>query len=439
MARYLFVTGKLAAQALRDTLEKLRCNFEYEIDVLPISVAALMDARFIAKHLSGTKGCDKVMIPGLSKGDLAPIGDKLGAEVVRGPKSLKDIPAYFGSSPHTAGYGAYTTKIVAEITDAYRLNIEAILARAEYFKAGGADIIDLGCPVEGGFPDIGKTVRALKERGFRVSVDSFNEEDVLKADEAGVDFVLSLNSQNIGLARRLRCKVVVIPDPEGGMESLERSIAKLEAWRISYIIDPVLSPIAFGFAESIGNFIATRHRHPKAEMLMGLGNLTELTDADTTGVTAVMAGIIAELGIEYVLTTEVISWARGAVRELDIARRLMHHACSRRVLPKHLNDGLITVKDPPFETYSEDELRAMKTKVRDRNFRIFADRKAVYVFNNHLFVKDADIQAIFDQLAVDDASQAFYLGRELQKAQLAVRLGKKYVQEESLRWGYLDS
>jgi dihydropteroate synthase len=171
---------------------------------------------------------------------------------------------------------------------------------------------------------------------------------------------------------------------------------------------------------------------------MGLGNLTELTDADSTGITAVMAGMVTELKIDYVLTTEVISWARGAVREFDLARRLMYHACENKILPKHLDDSLITVKDPPFETYREEELRAMKAKVRDRNFRIFADRETIYVFNKHLFVKGTDIQAIFDQLNVQDAGEAFYLGRELHKARLAVRLGKKYVQEEDLRWGYLS-
>jgi hypothetical protein len=30
------------------------------------------------------------------------------------------------------------------------------------------------------------------------------------------------------------------------------------------------------------------------------------------------------------------------------------------------------------------------------------------------------------------------MGRELERASLAVRLGKKYVQEDELRWGYLS-
>jgi dihydropteroate synthase-like protein len=413
-------------------------GIEFESVVLPISVAALMDTRFVARHLTDPMNCPKVILPGLCSGDLDLIADKLGVEVIRGPKSLKEIPAMFDATRSIEGFGAHRAKIFAEIVDAYRMRPEEVLERAEYFRTSGADIIDLGCPVEGSFPEIDKVIRALRAREFRVSVDSFNPDDILRADRAGVDFLLSVNSKNIEMARRLRCKLVVIPDFEHGLESLERNIAQLEAWRIPYIIDPVLNPIGFGFTESIGSFIAVRRKYPQAEMLMGLGNLTELTDADSTGITAVMAGIIAELEIDYVLTTEVVSWARGAVQELDIARRLMHYACQNKILPKHLTDALITVKDPPFECFNEAELRAMKAKVRDRNYRIFTDRNHIYVFNNRVFVKGTDIRAIFGELNVTNASQAFYLGNELQKALLAVQLGKKYVQEERLRWGYLS-
>lgn len=438
MSRYLFVTGKLAAQALTGALAKMMPDFDYEVAVLPISVAALMDTRFVAKKLEGARGSDVVMIPGLCRGDLAPIADRVGSLPVRGPKDLKDLPAFFGRERHLEGYGDYRVKILAEIVDAYQLSLPLLLARAEYFRASGADIIDLGCPVEGNFPGVEVVVAALKERGFVVSLDTFNTEDVLRADRAGLDYLLSVNSRNLELAPRLACKVVVIPDFDQGLESLERNIAQLEAWHVPYIIDPILSPISFGFTESLYRFYETRRRHPQAEMLMGLGNLTELTDADSTGITAVMAGVITELEINYVLTTEVISWARGAVRELDLARRLMYYACQNRVLPKHLDDSLLTVKDPPYEPYTEEELRAMQAQVRDRNFRIFTDDDNIYVFNNKLFIKSTDIGAIYTQLGVEGASHAFYLGRELQKAVLAVQLGKKYVQEEDLRWGYLS-
>ncbi len=437
MPRYLFVTGKLAAPSLGDALDGMDPGMEYRLAILPISVAALMDTRFAAGHLEDAMGCDVVMIPGLCKGDTEIIADKLGVPVIRGPKSLKDIPSFFGRTRQPAGYGAHRAKIMAEIVDAHQISLEEILERASYFKAGGADIIDLGCPLEGGFAEIETVVCALKQRGFLVSVDSFNAEDALKADRAGADFLLSVNSQNLELARRVRCKVAVIPDFDKGMDSLEENIARLEAWKVPYIIDPVLNPISFGFTESIGNFIAMRRKYPRAEMLMGLGNVTELTAADSTGVTAVLAAIATELEIDYVLTTEVASWARGAVQELDIARRLMFYAFENKLSPKHLDDRLITVKDPPFDSFGESQLRDMQANVRDRNYRIFTDRDNIYVFNNRLFYKDTDIRAIFKRMKIEDPSYAFYLGRELQKALLAVQLGKKYTQEESLRWGYL--
>jgi dihydropteroate synthase-like protein len=436
--RYLFVTGKLAAQSLQDTAARLPKEVEYEIAVLPITVAALMDTRFVARHLGSTMGCDVIMIPGLCKGDLSLISDRFGLQTLRGPKTLKDLPAFFGQESHLDGYGEHHAKILAEIVDAYQISLDQILSRASYYKSQGADIIDLGCPVEGNFPQVEAAVSMLKEHGFTVSLDTFNREDILLANQAGLDYLLSVNSKNIDLAPQLSCKVVVIPDFGQGLESLEQNIAQLQAWGVSHVIDPILEPIGFGFNESLQRYSEVRRRHPQAEILMGLGNLTELTDADTTGVTAVMAGIITELQIDYVLTTEVISWARGAVKELDLARNLMYYAWKHQVLPKHLDDGLLTIKDPPFEPYTEEELRLIQAKVRDRNFRIFTDLNYIYVFNNRLFIKERDIQAIFPQLEVADPSHAFYLGRELYKASLAIQLGKQYIQEQPLRWGYIN-
>jgi dihydropteroate synthase-like protein len=437
MPRYLFVTGRLAAQSLHDCLKGI-ADLDFTLRVLPISVAALMDAKFVMKHLVDAAGCEKVMVPGLCGGDLQMIADKIGVDVIRGPKSLKGIPAFFGATHALEGYGEHHTKILAEIVDAHTMSSGEILERAEYFRASGADIIDLGCPVDGSFPEIENVVKMLKRNGYLVSVDSFDPEIILQADRAGADFVLSVNSQNIEVAPRLRSKVVVIPDFNGGLDSLEHNIARLEEFHVPFIIDPVLKPISFGFTESVDHFIQMRRRHPKAEMLMGLGNITELIDADSTGVNALMVGIITELQIDYVLTTEVISWTRGAVREIDVARQLMYYAHKNRLLPKHLDDALITVKDPPFEIFTENELREMQKKVKDRHYRIFVDGEFIYVFNHKVFIKETNITAIFERLGVRTISHAFYLGKELQKASLAVKLGKKYVQEEELRWGYLS-
>jgi dihydropteroate synthase len=438
VAEYLFVTGRLAAASLRATLERLDLEGGYELAELSGSVAALMRTEWIARRLRDARGCRQVMIPGLCRGDLAALEAQLGVPVVRGPKDLKDLPVFFGRERVLEGYGEYRTRILAEIVEAWRMSFPEILARAEYYRRSGADVIDLGAPPMEGFPGVGEVVAGLKERGFTVSIDSFELETIREADAAGVDLLLSVNSQNLELLPELHCTVVVIPDFGEGLDSLERNLEAVEAAGVPYVLDPILDPLGFGFAASLERYRETRRRHPEAEMLMGLGNLTELTDADSVGINAVMAGIAAELPIDYVLTTEVISWARGAVRELDLARKLMHYAVTNSVLPKSIDDRLVALKDPPFETYAEDELRAMQRQIRDRHFRIFADAEWVYVFNRHLFVRGTEAGELFAALGEVEASHAFYLGCELERACLARRLGKRYTQESPLRWGYLS-
>jgi len=95
------------------------------------------------------------------------------------------------------------------------------------------------------------------------------------------------------------------------------------------------------------------------------------------------------------------------------------------------------VKDPVVLAYAEDELRALQAGITDPNFRIYADRDGITVMNNELFIRGTDIQEIFGQLDVDDPAHAFYLGKELARASLAVTLGKTYRQEGALSWGYL--
>jgi dihydropteroate synthase len=174
-------------------------------------------------------------------------------------------------------------------------------------------------------------------------------------------------------------------------------------------------------------------------MLMGIGNLTELTAADSTGVNALLIAVCQELRVHAVLTTEVIPWARGAVRETDVARRLMHYAVTEHTIPKGVDDRLVTAKDPAVLAFGEDELRTLQAGITDSNFRIFADLDAVTVFNNEQFVRGTDIADIFTQLKVDETTHAFYLGTELARASLAMTLGKTYRQDAGLSWGYLTS
>jgi dihydropteroate synthase-like protein len=435
--KILFVTGKLAAPLLRDTLEGMRPEFEYEVTVMGISVAALMTTDWVARFLRVPPGVDLILLPGHTQGELDLLEQRFGVRAEKGPKDLRQIPEHFGMAAARADYGACDIQILAEINNAPSLTLTEILERARVFASAGADIIDVGCTKGRPFEGLRDVVSALRAEGHRVSVDSFDAAEIRTAVGAGAELVLSVNGSNLAMAREVDATVVVIPDFGGGLDSLYRNVDALERWGARFVVDPVLEPIGFGFAESMHRYHQVRGRYPEAEILMGIANVTELTEADTTGTTALLLGYCQELGIRFVLTTEEIPWARGAVREADIARRLMHYAVRKKSLPKHLDSRLLTAKDPAVAAYSEAELRQMQGRITDPDYRIFTDRDRIHVFNAHRFVSGTDISEIFAQLDVEEATHAFYLGKELIKASLALTLGKTYRQEAELCWGYM--
>ena len=192
-------------------------------------------------------------------------------------------------------------------------------------------------------------------RGCASASTASMPDEIRTAVAAGAELVLSVNGSNIDVARDLAgsgARVVVVPELGGSLETLEPSLEKLIDWKVPYLIDPIIEPIGHGFMASLERYAEVRRRYPDAEMLMGIGNITELTAADSTGVNAILMAVCQELGVRAVLTTEVIPWARGAVRELDVARRLMHFAMTQQTIPKGVDDRLVTVKDPDVLTYT---------------------------------------------------------------------------------------
>jgi dihydropteroate synthase-like protein len=403
---------------------------------MKITVAALMTPAWIAKRLEVPEGVTRIMIPGLCEGDPDVLAEQFGIPAEKGPGDLKRLPAFFGQADARSRYGARDIRVFAEINNVPRLDRERIVEAASYYRDAGADVIDLGLSLDRKWLDEGPDVIAdLKARGFTLSIDTLDPDEILMADAAGVDYVLSLNGHNRHVAEQLRAIPVLIPDTPDDLDSLDETIAHLQALGKPFLVDPIIEPIGSGFAAS--RYLETRRRHPDVEMLMGIGNLTELTEADTTGVTAMLLGFCQELGIRNVLTTEVIDWARGAVREAVLAAQLMYFAQQEGTPPKHVDGRLLTIKDEEVRPYTEAELRELHASITDPNIRIFADADWIYAFNAERFVKGTDINAIFDELGVDEHTHAFYLGKELMKASIARGLGKNYRQESPLDWGYL--
>ncbi len=439
-----FTTGRLARAALEAILVELAPNagFEYSIQTLPITVAALLTPKWIAPRLEIPPGTTKIIIPGYCDTDLSPLQQVTDIPILIGPKDMRQLPKFFGQKPNRDGFGQWDIEIIAEINHAPRMSQPDILAMADSMRSDGANLIDVGCEPNSCWQGVGDCVKALRDAGHRVSIDSLNPVEISAGVAAGAELVLSVNSTNREFAVDWGCEVVVIPDDIQDIDSMDETVEWLVDRGVSVRLDPILEPIGFGFANSIGRYLDVRAKWPDAAMMMGIGNLTELTDVDSAGVNMLLLAICQELNITQVLTTQVINWARSSVKECDVARRLVHYSVTQQLPPKHLSEELLLLRDAKVLAYTPEQIKTLATNIKDHNYRILADNGLLHLLGSGQHFSDTDPFKVFDALMNSgaknvDASHAFYLGFEMCKAMTALQLGKQYNQDQALDWGFL--
>ena len=439
-----FTTGRLARAALERILVELapQAGFEYSIQTLPITVAALLTPEWIAPRLEIPSGTTKIVLPGYCDSDLSSLRKVTDLPIVIGPKDLRQLPEFFGQKPNRDGFGEWDIEIIAEINHAPRKSLADILAMADAMRSDGANLIDVGCEPNSCWQGVSDCVKTLVDSGHRVSIDSLNPAEISAAVEAGAELVLSVNKSNREFAADWGCEVVVIPDDIQDIDSMDDTVEMLVSQNVAVRLDPILEPIGFGFANSIQRYLNVRAKFPDAPMMMGIGNITELTDVDSAGVNLLLLAVCQELNITRVLTTQVINWARTSVKECDIARRLVHFSVNQQVPPKRLSEQLVMLRDAKVLSYEADQIADLAANIKDHNYRILADNGLVHLLGSGQQFSDTDPFKIFDALIDSgatnvDPSHAFYLGFEMCKAMTALHLGKQYNQDQALDWGFL--
>lgn len=440
-----FVTGKLAEPALREVVTMLaqQQGFDHSIEVLPITVAALMTPPWLLKHMRVPEVATRVILPGYLQSGIDEIRRHTSKPIECGPKDVRDLPTMFGRRRFKGeDYGQYSIEIIAEINYAPRLATAELLAQAQELVADGADRIDLGCDPGQRWTNVAESVRALLDAGIRMSIDTFDPWEAAAATHAGATLVLSVNKSNRHAAQDWGCEVVVVPDETVDfLPGLIETVEYLEKYNVPYRLDPILEPIGCGFSNSLGRYLTTRNMFPEAAMMMGVGNLTELTDCDSAALNTVLLGFCEEQQIQSVLTTQVINWARSSVRECNLARKLVNYAVRHKSPPKHLEEGLVMLRDPTRPIYSPATISALAGSIKDNNYRILVDEQEIHLISAGVHIRGTDPYAMMNELMElpasrnVDESHAFYLGFELAKALTALTLGKRYEQDEELRWG----
>ncbi|QCN98851.1 dihydropteroate synthase (plasmid) [Azospirillum argentinense] len=433
----LFLTGSLAEPRLRHVLASLEpLEFRTTVVNLGIKVAALATTEIVLRRLASTEGADLVLLPGRFRGDLDRLSAHFGVPFERGPDELDDLPQHFRRQAAPLDLSRYRTKIFAEIVEAPLLGVPAILERAARFAADGADVIDLGGLPDHPFPHLEEAVTALREAGHTVSVDSLDPRELLRGAVAGASYLLSLTEETAWVARETDAVPIVIPTTPGDLPSLDRALDAIRGAGRRCIADPILEPIHHGFTDSLLRYREVRARHPDLEILMGVGNVTELTDADTPGMTALLMGIVSELRIDHILTVQVSPHCRRTIREFDAARRQFFAAAEAGALPRNFGDALLCLRDRKPFTSTPEQVADLATRIRDPNYRIEVTEQGLHLYNRDGHHVAGDPFALLPHIDPrTDMGHAFYLGAELARAQIAWQLGKRYSQDNELRWG----
>lgn len=435
--KLLFLTGRLAEPRLNETVVALGLpNGSWRITNLGIKVAALMTESIVRNRLKEPLDVDRVIVPGRSRMDLRSLAEHFGVSFERGPDEIIDLPQYFGKGGGPPDLSKNDVQIFAEIVDAPALSVQQLAARATALRAKGADVIDIGCQPGVPFPHLEETVTKLVNLGMTVSVDSGDLEELRRGAQAGAHFVLSLDETSLEVINGTQAVPILLSNPHGDLGSLLRAIDRANELGIKHIADPVLDPIHFGLTRSLERYAELRRVRPDVEILMGTGNLTELTDVDSQGVTAVLLGICSELRIRNVLVVQVSQHTRRTVEEHDAVRRLMYRSREDENLPKGYGNQLLSLHDLRPYPDTPEQISAMAGAVRDPNFRIEAAEDGIHIYNRDGHHVSKDPFALFDKLGVEkDGSHAFYLGYELAKAEIARALAKRYAQDNQLDWG----
>lgn len=392
--KILLITGKSKEKEVKEVARRFGCD----VHTAPVEVASLLTPDMIVEGVK--EGHEMIIVPGLLKADLGKIEKETGVATFKGPRDIadleillqnideitlsKDIPAdeqlaefkmkmaleeiervnsadyakEMLGKPGNISIGGlavgkdFPIRVVSEVVDVGGKTLDGIIRIAKYYVKSGTYIIDLGFNEEN--PEkIREVVPALRDLNVPLSIDTMDAKNIECAIDEGIDLILSFDDVLIKKFKNVDAGAVILPMKDGSIpdgpseriEILDENIALAKKRNFKKIIaDPVLKPINFGLADSIVAYREFGAKFPDVPMLMGIGNVTELTDADSVGINALLCGLASEVGSHLVFTTEASNKTKGSVAELAEASKMMHLAKMRGSPPKDLGLDLLRLK-----------------------------------------------------------------------------------------------
>jgi len=494
-------------------------NVETSVFALKVPVAALLTPEQIVKALKKARvqDFDVILVPGFIRGDTTVITDAVGSTAFKGPRYAADLPTVLDAlgkiklSTVTPACDLlreelrqkalqeldtveknrdillknpgnmlicelpvgkdFPMRVLAEIVDAALMPNEEIERLAKHFVKMGADLIDVGMVAGQSKPsDAKRAVEAVKKAvNVPVSIDTLNPDEIKEAVAVGADLILSVDAGNLEQVAAFAADVAVVVIPTNQREGyfpakaedrirfLEEIITKARKLGMKRLMaDLILEPS--NVMESMVAFRDFAGRNPDVPLFVGVSNVTELFDADSVGINALLARLSSEVNASMLLATEKSNKAKGTIREEAVASKMMFLAKRRGSVPKDLGLDLLILKEKRNyeEAYDKTlEKEAQVTIAEDAEpatsdprgiFRITIDRNAETIVALHFataeankpskIIKGKTAEAVHAKIVeiglVTRLDHAAYLGNELAKAEVALKTGKEYIQDHAL-------
>ena len=521
MMKYLLVTGELAKDYVRKYALEAGIDFDLLVIPFPVAalLTPKMIIRYLRK-LDLTK-YDMILLPGLIRGSSKEVEEVVGIPTYKGSKDAADLPLVIeyikrggrlsheipacelikldryksfendynkylsiglynlGREPYIRLRNLYISKVLpiriaAEIIDAPKLSKNELARRVKYYVNSGADIIDIGMIAgEDNSKKIGDIVRVVRSvTDAPLSIDTLNVNEIEEAVKHGVDMIVSLDKSSIiELHDIVKDKVcVLIPfdykenyfpeDPYERVKAMEECVETALKYGVKNILcDLIVNPLnSPSLIDSLVSFYTFTRRRPGIQLFMGIGNVTELLDADSPGVNALLVGLAYELGVSIILTTEASDKTRGCIKEVSKAVKMMYVAKMKKVFPKNLGLDMLFFKEKKAYRFKYDldlcsnivdisrRTRSKITVDRCGFFKIWIDWDNNRICVMHYSLKTpnkCDIaicgekaedicQEIIARGLISEPTHIAYLARELEKAEIALKTGRSYIQDQEV-------
>lgn len=364
-------------------------------------------------------------------------------------------------------------RVMGEIVNAPTMSLDEVSQRALYFESQGANIIDIGMLAGNPKPElVPKIINTLRETvDLPISIDTLNFEEIKVSIDSGIDIILSLDFGNMDAITPLVSDeaIVVLPTnmsqgilpkkAEERVNRLSEAVTKLQEAGIQKIIgdlvvEPLLTP---GLLEGLKAYQLFNQSYPQIPLLFGVGNAVELIDADSPGVHASMIALAREAGSCILHVPEYSDKAKRSVYEAVNASRMMFLAEKRGTVLKDLGLDLLLLKEKRWKELEYDSSEEKNTRILqgvgeteyhpDKKgwFKIQIDRKADEIVATYYtsgsnepdtIIRGKDSRSIYQTIIreklISKHDHAAYLGKELEKAAIALKLGRSYVQDSPL-------